>query len=458
MVTKMEDRIKVDLATMSKMILDELRLCRPDSLSSTPDTIKRIGTQFNQGSLLQYHYGEIEKAEILCRGEIELFAQLSSHPTHKALCLAYMVQPYINLARIYGQKGEVRESLSIFEDIYRFGLQQKDLYIFGHHLSVTDAPAMFVAAPGYQRGMLACRVIDATRVLQTIDDYPALLALVETNAGLPEYNDMFFKQFLGEVRTRALLNLGQYALAAEALEECCRQMRSNAPDRIVIQSLLSQIYRQWGRDDLARVTLNKLEEHLARGEKFGGKLPILRQIAYRLALERYAMGDESKALATAEKAFKLSQEWNDQSGSVKSAILLLRLCTNGTQGTYAPAMQRQWFEELQRLASATLFRLERACGYWELGFACDVIESEGETISEHAGDFLLKSYNLYRSIPFVDSKQSCEAVKRSLDSWERRFPARSPLGNEVRSSDSSSIESVFDALMEHVPKSFVASQ
>src|SRR5262245_26840565 len=116
MVTKMEDRIKIDLVALSKSIRDNLRLCDLDSSTCTPELLNRITVQFNQGALLQYQYGEIEKAEMLCRGSIELFAQLSFYPETRPLCEALMVTPYINLARIYGQKGEVKESLSIFED------------------------------------------------------------------------------------------------------------------------------------------------------------------------------------------------------------------------------------------------------------------------------------------------------------------------------------------------------
>lgn len=458
MVTKMEDRVKVGLVAMSKIILDHLQQCDLSSLPYQPDMLNRIAVQLNQGALLQYQYGEIERAEILCRGEIELFARLSACSTNRALCLANMVPPYINLARIYGQKGEVRESLSIFEDIYRFGLQQQDLYIFGHRISVTDGPAMFAAAPGYQKVMLSCRVVEAARVLQTVEDYPALLALAETNQGLPEYQDAFFKQYLLEVRSRALLAIGQYEMAMETLSDCCSQMPLNTTDRIVIHSLLSQIYREWGRDDLAGETLDKLEEHLAAVEKFSRRLPILRQVAYRLALERHAMGDDSSALGPAEKAFAWCSEWNDQPGSIKSAILLLRICTDRASSAYSPAMQCHWYDELQRLASTTFFRLDRACANWELGLSADLVESDDERAWQSACEFLRNSYNLYRSIPFVDSRQSGEAVKRSLDSRAGEFPARRALADEIARVNSPAIDSVFDALMEYVPKSLVASQ
>ena len=39
MVTKMEDRVKVDLVAMSKLILDHLRLCDPASLAHTPEML-----------------------------------------------------------------------------------------------------------------------------------------------------------------------------------------------------------------------------------------------------------------------------------------------------------------------------------------------------------------------------------------------------------------------------------
>jgi tetratricopeptide (TPR) repeat protein len=453
----MEDRVKVDLVAMSKVILDNLRLCDPSSLPHAREMIDRMAVQFNQGALLQYQYGEIERAETLCREEIELFARLSSCSTNRALCLANMVPPYINLARIYGQKGEVGKSLSIFEDIYRFSLQQQDLSIFGHRIPAAEAPEMFAAAPGYQKVMLSCRVVETARVLQTVEDYAALLALAETNEGLPEYQDAFFKQYLLEARSRALLHMGQYETAMGALEECCHLMPLNTTDRIVAHLLLSQIYREWGREELAAEALDKLEEHLAGVEKFGKRLPILRQIAYRLALDRHLMGDNSRALAPAEKAFNWCSELSDQPGCIKTAILLLRIYTDRTGGAYSPSMQRRWYDELQQLASTTFFRLERACAYWELGLSSDLVESDERT-RESACEFLQNSYNLYRSLPFVDSRRSCEAVKRSLDSCVRGYPSRTTLANELAWVNSSSIDSVFDALMEYVPVSSAATQ
>jgi tetratricopeptide (TPR) repeat protein len=446
MVTKMEDRVKVDLVAMSRLIRSNLQQCDASSLPHNTEMLNRIAVQFNQGALLQYQYGEIEKAETLCRAEIDLFAELSSDPNNRGLCLASMVAPYINLGRIYGQKGEVKESLSIFEDIYRFGQQQQDLYIFGHHISVSDAPAMLAASsPGFQKLLLSCRVVEAARVLQTVEDYPALLALAETNENLPEYQDVFFRQYLLEIRTRVLLHLGQYDLALATLEQCCQLMSNTNTDRIVAHLLLSQIHREAGRNDLAIETLTKLEEHLATVSQYVRRLPIVRQIAYRLALERHLLGDNTGALDPAEKAYEWCTELNDQPGRIKTAILLLRICShNGIASARA-----RWYQELQQLASTTLFRLERACAYWELGLAAELDYASGTS----ARDYLENSYSLYGSVPFVESRRSGAAVKRSLDLLSDRFPAI-PVASDIAWENSPSIDAVFDALMEYAPKSF----
>lgn len=452
MVTKMEDRVKVDLEGFSKLILDNLRLCDPISLPNSFEMLNAIAVQFNQGALLQYQYGEIEKAEKLCRASIEFFAHLSSYSEHRALCLASMVAPYINLARIYGQKGEVRESLSIFEDMYRFGLQQQDACIFGHRIGVSDIPAI-MSESKFKKLLLSCPVVEAARVLQTIEDYSALLALIEKDEGLPEYQDTIFKQYLLEVQSRALLHLGEYELAMQAFEKCCSLMPTNTTDRVVAHLLLSQIYREWGRFDLAVDTLDKLAAHFAALEQYGKRLPISRQIGYRLALERHLLGDNARALEPAEKAFKLCRELSDQPGCIKTAILLLRICGEA----HSLQMQRHWYEELKQLAATTFFRLERACAYWELGLTAETVEPNREVARESACEFLQTSYNLYRSVPLVDSRQTCEAVKRSLDSWVGGLPPRSEFDSKLVRQNSSSIDSTFDALMEYVSESFVAS-
>jgi tetratricopeptide (TPR) repeat protein len=454
MVTKMEDRIKVDLVAVSKQILGHLQRCDPTSLPETAEMLNRVAVQFNQGALLQYQYGEVARAEILCRGAIELFSQLSSYSPNRPLCLANMVAPYINLTRIRGQKGEVGESLSIFEDIYRFSLQQRDLSICGHRLMASDGPAMFAVAASLRRVMLSCRVIESARILQTVEDYPALLRLVKANEALPEFQDTFFKQYMLEVKSRALLGMGQYEMATEMLAECCRQMPLNAIDRIGIYTLLSQIYRESERDDLASTTLSKLEGYLACLERVRRKFPTLRQIAYRVALERHALGDDSRALASAENAFKWCSEWNDEPGTIKSAILLLRICTaKSSSGTYSPTTQRRWFDELQQLASTTFFRLECACAYWELGLSAHLVGPDDQTTLESACVFLQNSYTLYRSLPFLDTTRSCEVVKRSLDCRVRAYPRDSALANRGVWGNSPSIESTFDTLMTYVPQS-----
>jgi tetratricopeptide (TPR) repeat protein len=444
MVTKLEDRVKIDLEALSKLILDRLNSCDSTSLPHSAEMLKLVALQFNQGALLQYQYGEIEKAEILCRASIELFSELASYSTHRALCLSITIAPYLNLARIYGQKGELKESQSIFEDIYRFGIQEQDLYIFGHRIPVSDGPAMIaVSEPAFSKVLLSCRVLEAARVLQTVEDYAALLALVERNADLPEFQDPFFRQYLLEVRSRALLHLGQYEMAMEALEECCRLMPSTNTDRIVAHLLLSQIYRQWGHADQAGETLNKLEEHLAAVEQFVRRLPILRQVAYRLALERHELGDDAGALAPAEKAFTWCTELNDQPGCIKAAVLLLRISRED-------AAQRHWYEELRRLASTTFFRLERACAYWELGVAGEKLGVSAQESCE----FLENSNELYRSIPFVDSRRSAEIVQKSLQSRVARTGSHGgpPLQLvPIAWQKSASIDSTFDALMEYAP-------
>ena len=449
MVTKMEDRVKVDLVAMSRMILGHLRQCDRNSRPVKDEVISKVAVQFNQGALVQYQYGEIERAEILCRAEIELFARLSTYATNRALCLASMVAPYVNLARIYGQKGDVEESLNIFENVYRLGVQRQDLSILGHQIQIEDGPNMFAATPGCQKLMLSCRVLETARVLQTIEDYPALLALVEENEVLPEYQDTFFKQYLLEVRSRALLNTGRYEEALSTFEECCRLMSTTNTDRIVAHLFLSQLYREWGRDGLARQTLDKLEEYFAAIEHYGRKLPILRQIAYRIALERHLMGDDDKAVGPAEKAFNWCNELSDQPGCIKTAILLLRISAQ-TNGHYEP--QRRWYDELQQVASNSFFRLERACAYWELGLSTGVAESNEESARESACDFLQRSYDLYNSVPFVDSRKSSEAVKQSLDSRVSSTPA-----NGATIENSAEIDTLFDALMEYALDSFVTS-
>jgi hypothetical protein len=220
--------------------------------------------------------------------------------------------------------------------------------------------------------------------------------------------------------------------------------------------LLSQIYREWERYDSAASTLNKLDEYFAALEKFGKRLPILRQLAYRIALERHELGDNALALEPAAKAFRLCSELSDQPGCIKTAILLLRICSDRTIGLESARLQRHWYEELKRVASTTCFRLERACAYWELGATAELVEPAAENARKSACEYLQSSYDLYRSIPFVDSRQSAAAVNRSLDSAIRKLAPRE-FKRELAPGNDPSIDSTFDALMEYVPESLLAT-
>ena len=448
MITKMEDRLKIDLHAMSEHILDHLRFCDLSS-PSNPEMLNRVLVQFNRGALLQYQYGEIERAETICRTAVELFARLSARSTIRYLCLGNMIPPYINLARIYGQRGRIRESLNIFDDISDFGLRQRDLDIFDHRLSVDDAASIMDAFPSLCKLTLSCQIIEAARVLQLSDEHSALLALTEAAQVRPEYSEAFFQQYIHEVRSRALLGLGQYEAAMTALTEGYSQMSANSPDRITVLTLISQIYREWGQNDLAEQTLNKLEEYLLGLETLGRRSPLLRQLAYRLALERHAMGDDARAVEPAEKAFKLCSEWKDQPGSIKSCILLMRISSRMRyDDPECGAKGRHCYDELQKLASTSYFRTECACAYWELGITPEFAPYEHQTLSDYSDECLRHSYFLYQSIPLSETMKSAESVKRLLEL--RGITSSTPnmrVGETVHL-HSSSIDSVYEALMQ----------
>ena len=137
---------------------------------------------------------------------------------------------------------------------------------------------------------------------------------------------------------------------------------------------------------------------------------------------------------------------------IKSAILLLRICSRTTI-TPSRAAQRRWYEELKQLASTTFFRLERACAFWELGLSAELLSHS----SDSAFEYLENSYRLYRSVPFVDSRRSRETVRRSLESRVGLFSSRPTLAGEIVWEGSRSIDSTFAALMEYAPKSLVTA-
>ena len=449
MVTILADHSKGDLSTLSRQIIGRLQRCDPHSLTSTPETIDRIAVQFNQGALVLYRYGDIPKAEILCHAAIELFARLSTTSSYKALCLAHMVPPYINIARLYAQKGDVEKSLNILDDMYGFCLGKNDLAISGHRISAAEVPAILLADPPCEKAILSCRVVEGVRALQIVEDYPALLTLVNSSIGRAEYADAFFRKYFLEVQSRALLSLNQFDMAISAVHKYCSEKPADVYGRMGIDALLSRVYRESDRPQQALMTLDKLEEDLSSTASLTPQLPTLRLAAYRLALERNALGDFRGALRAAKKAYEWCREWKDQSGTTKSAILLVRICSNLDASN--AAIKGHWRAQLQQLASTTFMRLDRACALWELGESTDPLNGDSGAMLKYRDECLRKSYELYCSVPSLDSRQSAEAVKRSLDSKLSNSPARNLSPGEIADAYSPTVEFLFDALMDYVP-------
>jgi len=64
-----------------------------------------------------------------------------------------------------------------------------------------------------------------------------------------------------------------------------------------------------------------------------------------------------------------------------------------------------------------------------------------------AREFLENSYELYRSVPFVDSRRSWKAVEQTLNLQIGRLQKRTTTAWQ----NSPSIDSTYDALLEYVP-------
>jgi tetratricopeptide (TPR) repeat protein len=73
---------------------------------------------YNVSALVQYHYGDSQRAESLCKKAIEICARWPGFRSTRWLSKA--MQPYINLARLAAAQGRLSESVDISQDLYDY--------------------------------------------------------------------------------------------------------------------------------------------------------------------------------------------------------------------------------------------------------------------------------------------------------------------------------------------------
>lgn len=245
-------------------------------------------------------------------------------------------------------------------------------------------------------------------------------------------------QFLLEVKCRALLGLKEYDRARLALNDCRSQMAENVLEQLATYPLLSQIYRESGDVDLATRTLAEMERYIRQAEANKKCGAHMRYMLYRLALERQLLGDLSRAHEAGRIAFDWCKEWNDQTGAIRCAMVLLR--------TYSTSLDRrgaseQIYRDLLSLADRTHFRLERAYAYWELGMHADILFCGSRKGCVMSRELLGRSHSLFETVPLVDSLRACDVLKQMVSTSEGYAGTASDRGTVM--------DSVYEKLMDY---------
>jgi hypothetical protein len=355
LITRMEDKVKRSLA----VACENLRRQFLEKTAQQPlDT--ELVFFYNLGSLLQYHYGEFDRAELLCEHIIEVCQTLAFHGI-PSLWLGASVQPYINSARVAAARGQAGRSLEILKRVKLFVEQEKDLEIGHHRLSTAFVPEL---ERGEENMVLVGRNVyltDSLRALLIAEEYKGLLDFLAAVERDPFYtqNPQNRGTFL-EGKARAHLGLAQYGEALGDLREFAQLMRSDS-SRIypAIYTLSAEVYWRCDQPAEAKKVLafaeKLIERYLATPNV--RRTAVIASHAYLIGLAYFRMRDFAGAARNGRLVLDLATEAGDEVLTMKALMLLLQ-----TGGGSEEQISR-WRARLAEAAAGTHYRLEKALSY-----------------------------------------------------------------------------------------------
>jgi tetratricopeptide (TPR) repeat protein len=320
---------------------------------------------YNAGALLQYHYGEIERARQLSTHAIRLCLE-GWQRSGVAAWVGDAVQPYINIGRLLGAQGLWRESLELFEAAWHFA--RGDAALEFQEMQV-GAEAVALIPVGQRHDVLRVseniRVADSLRVLLASQQYEKVFEFVSTI--MAERHTI---EHLGLVNAsiiegiiQAHLGLCHYREALDAIGVFI----NNTPDVCGCHSVvhLHVITAMQGLGKLAEA--RQALQRVAGGLEAltNGPVPAfaLAQIWYLAAYRSYLLGDLDYAAGTARRSLALSRVSGNEATALKAAVLLSQVL----DGSSDAASIKSCRDEMAQLANSTHYRLERAFASWELG-------------------------------------------------------------------------------------------
>ena len=354
---------------------------------------------FNQAALIQYQYGDFDRAADLCNEAVSL-CELMYSSTRATQWISLMVQPYINRARLAVATGDASAVVSALERLYSLVFDQEDLVFDGHliahdALDPKDEQLKIVTMTVY--------VTDSIKAYMAARDYYGLLRFVaqaEQLLGQSLVPDL--KRRCIEAHALGSLCMGDPNGAQRVLREWM-SLPSFDPRRDVwLFCMAARIYVECARADDATTTINKILRYAAALlQREIVSMPVFHAV-YTAGLLALCVQNDHLAEECGNVALATCEAANDEVGVLKSLCLLSRSVTG--------AGERKTVRERLRAESVhSYYRVMRAVGCYELGENGDAVT---DPCTRNDGDYWRMVAGMLTELP--EQIPVCSLLRKRL--------------------------------------------
>lgn len=384
LLTRFETRPRINLTREASALLDKaLKISGMRCPQDPPGAI----SVFNRSALIESYRGHLNTAQAVCVSGMELSRRMGLE-TSDVNWLSQMVQPYINIGRLYLLQGQWLRACGVFRALYELYYAGRPLEISGHLFTKVLADSTCRCDPVLPLVVKNAYVFDSVRGMLLAREYREILEfidrIVQEDVVLSEEDQLP----LLESRCRAFLGLGDIGAAFDAGKEMLSAARRRNVPIVGPLCLIADIYRLSGSDrDAARI-MKAAAEHLrpirlASLEASHAKA----MITYRLAVAQLCAKEYEEAAAHAWQAYELCVESSDEPCSLRVLSLLIHLRLLTDRGVpHNSHVSHRHVEALEELADRSEFRAEKIDAYLQL--ADFFYESDGGGMRQARLDLL----------------------------------------------------------------------
>lgn len=426
-----EERTKTNLESEANHIVRNLERATDDCLQ--PDIIRC----FNQGALILYQCGELDHALQVCQTGIALCLSCFE-ATQNQKWITELLQPYANIARLCGIRGQTSEALSRFRALFLFVRGDEDLPLLDRlSIPTTLSPACQDGGKSATRIFTNSYAGDSIRACLLNEDLPLLEqflnqchtdGIVATSAA----------RYVIEGEARYWLLMRKLSLAAEkSLALWTLLKREPVPDPAVL-CLLCDVYLAGGKVGLAGSTAAKALSYCDQVAEHGASDRSIKRALYQLALRFLLCGDTLTAAATALRSVEFAQSLGDESASIRLACLTNQIVPDKPSN---PSLGNEAAFSLRLLASKTHYRLDQILAY----LALDAFEGDDSEAPFSRSHYKQKALPLISLIGEADARKIRELFFHVFG--EERTPSETEAQSEINVSNT--IERTYEALIEY---------